>query len=40
MQCLHRFILDLIERQRDQIAGTPLESLLPLAEGNFCKDLG
>jgi hypothetical protein len=34
------FILDLIQWQRDQIAGNPLESLLPLTQGNLCEELG
>jgi hypothetical protein len=34
-----QFITDLIKWQRDQIAGTPLEPLLPLAHGNICEEL-
>ena len=34
------FILDLIEWQRDQIAGTSLEPSLLLTNGNICEELG
>ncbi len=34
------FILTLIKQQHDQIAGTPLEPSLPLADGNISKELG
>ena len=34
------FILELINQQRNQIAGTPLEPLLPLSFGNICQELG
>ena len=34
------FILTLIKQQHDQIAGTPLEPSLPLADGNVSKELG
>ena len=34
------FILTLIKQQHDQIAGTPLEPSLPLANGNISKELG
>jgi hypothetical protein len=34
------FILDLIKWQRDQIAGNPLESSLPLTNGNVHEELG
>ena len=34
------FILDLIQWQRDQIAGNPLEPPLPLTLGNMCEELG
>ena len=34
------FILTLIKQQHDQIAGTPLEPLLPLADRNISKELG
>jgi len=34
------FILDLLKWQRNQIAGNPLESSLPLTNGNICEELG
>jgi hypothetical protein len=34
------FILNLIEWQRVQIAGNPLEPSLPLTNGNICEELG
>lgn len=34
------FIKELIKWQCDQIAGTPLEPLLPLTHGNICEELG
>ena len=34
------FILDLIEWQRNQIAGNPLEPSLPLTNGNISEELG
>ena len=35
-----KFIFDLIQWQRDQIAGIPLEPSLPLTNGNICEELG
>ena len=35
-----QFILELIRRRRDQIAGSPLEPSLPLPNGNILEELG
>ena len=35
-----QFILDILNWQRIQIAGTSLEPLLPLTFGNNCEELG
>jgi len=39
-QRARQFILDIIEWQRIQTAGTSLEPSLPLTSGNFCEELG
>ena len=39
-QRARQFILDILEWQRIQTAGTSLELLLPLPNGNICEELG
>ena len=39
-QRARQFILDILEWQRVQTAGTSLEPSLPLTSGNICEELG